>query len=83
MALSQKLISLLELRHNVKFTDQQIDFLNIVYSKRRRQRLPLPAFAWAVYMALDLYPAPGQRPLFVHPPISEYHKLVSLEDFTD
>ena len=83
MALSKKLISLLELRHNVEFTDEQVDFLNIVFSKRIRQRLPLHAFAWSVYMALSLYPAPGQHPLFIHPPISEQLKLESLDDFTD
>ena len=83
MAFSKKFLAMLEIRHNVKFTDEQIAFLNSVYNKRTQLRPPLHAFAWAVSMALNLYPAPGQHPLFVHPPFFEQLKLESLDDFSD
>ena len=83
MAISKKYLAMLEIRHNVKFTDEQISFLDCVYNKRTQLRLPLHAFAWAVYMALSLYPAPGQDPLFVHSPFFEQLKLEPFDDFTD
>jgi hypothetical protein len=83
MTISNKYLAMLEIRHNVIFTDEQIAFLDFIYTKRTQVRLPLHAFAWAVYMALNLYPAPGQRPLFVHSPSFEQLKLESFDDFTD
>ena len=80
MALSKKTLDLLELKHSIKLTVEQISFLNLVYSKRTRQRWPLHAFVWAVSMALRLYPAPVQHPEFVHPQLFEQIKLESLDD---
>ena len=81
MPLSKKTLDLLQLKHNIKFTDEHISFLNIVYSKRIRQRWPLHGFEWAVSMALRLYPAPDQYPEFVSPPLFEQIKLESFDDF--
>ena len=81
MALSKKILSLLELKHNIKFSDEQVGFLDIVYSKRTRHRWPLHYFVWAVHLALTLYPDSDQHPEFVFPPLFEQIKLDSLDDF--
>jgi len=80
LAIPKKTLDLLELFHNIKFTDEQVGFLDIVFSKRTRKRWPLHYFEWAVHLAITLFPDPGQHPEFVRPPLFEQLKLESLDD---
>jgi hypothetical protein len=84
MALSEFIPAQIGQRHNIKLSDDQSSFLNIMYGRPTcpgwRHDWKLKDFDSGLYTALLLYPDDTQHPEFVPPPSFEQ---ISFDDFMD
>jgi len=80
MVLSKKILAQLEQKHNIKLTDRQAGFMDIMYGRYIRPDWRMHDFEWGMRIALLLYPAQKRPPGFVPPPSYEQLYLETLDD---
>jgi hypothetical protein len=71
----------IEQLYNIKLTDEQANFLNIMYGRDPSITWRLRDYVWGLHIALKIYPANGQSPRFLPPPVFEQIKLDSIDGF--
>jgi len=81
MVLSKKILAQIEQKHNIKLTDKQAGFMQIMFGRYIRPDWKMYDFEWGLRIALKLYPALNQTPLFDSPPQFEQLKL-DADDFS-